>query len=183
MPGPLVAGAAMVGGKLLGAGGAAAAARRQNRILSGGIREQNRAGMESAATMADFLSQLRGSAPNPAAERGAFTGAMGPGAVSGPMTGSSRFKADMAGATAGAQGYGRNLADLFARIRAPALQRQNENELLVEAGNAQRPIQMRAQDQDYLTNLRAGMVRANPWTQLLGQGVSNVGSYYLGQPK
>jgi len=180
MPGP-VAGAALLGaGNLIGMGAGAAAARRSNRILADGSRQQNRAGMEGAAVMGDFLSQLRNSAPNPAAERGAFTGAIGPGAVGGLPTASRQFGADARGATAGAQGYGRNLADLFARLRAPGLQRQQESELLMDAGSALKPIQMRADDDQFLTQLRAGSVKPNPWTQMLGSGLSQAGQYMIG---
>lgn len=179
MPGAAIGAGLTVGGNLINAATGAAAARRQNRILAEGSRQQNRAGMEAAGTMGDFISQLRASAPNPAAERGAFTAALGAPTVNALPTASGRFRADAAGATAGAQGYGRNLADLFARIRAPGLQRQRESELLVDAGNALRPIQSRAEDDAFLTQLRAGSVQANPWAQMLGSGLSQAGRYML----
>lgn len=176
-----ITGAALVGaGNLVSALPGASAARRQNRILADGVRQQDRAGMESAATMSDFLSQLRASRANPAPERAAFTGAMvGAPGVSALPTASKRFRNDAATATADARGYGNTLADLFARIRAPNLQRQREGEVAMDAGNALRPIQMRAQDDEFLTNLRAGQVQANPWTQMLGQGLSRAGSYAI----
>ncbi len=171
----------MAAGKLLGAGAGAAAAAKRNNYLTQGAREQSRAGMEAAGTTGDFLTQLRAMNYNPAAERAAFTGALGTPGVVAPMTGSARFRSDAAGATAGAQGYGRNLADLFARTRAPQQQRQGESQLLVRMGDALRPIQAQAHDDEFLTNLRAGSVQANPWQQLAGQGLSSLGSYYLGK--
>ncbi len=181
MPAPLLSGGAIAAGNLISAGAGASAARRQNRILAGGSRQQNRAGMEAAGVTGDFLSQLRSSAPNPAIERGAFTDAMrGAPGISGP--GGAQFRTDAADVTGAAQGYGQQLADLFARIRAPGLQRQNEGRLMMRAGDALRPIQMRAEGDAFLTNLRAGMVQPDPLQQLFGQGVSNLGSYYMGQP-
>jgi len=173
----------MGAGTILGVAGDIAAARRRNRILSEGQRTQSRAGMETSGTMGDFLTQLRGSMPNPAAERGAFSSALGHPGISAPITGSARFRGDAAGATTGAQGYGGDMADLLARIRAPGLQRQGESQTLIRMGDALRPIQARAQDEDFLTQLRAGSVQSDPWLQLAGQGLSNVGSYYLGQGK
>jgi hypothetical protein len=182
MPVPaLLAGGAMVGGQLAGGLNQTSALRRQNRILAEGSRQQSRAGMEATGAVGDFLSQLRASAPNPAAERGAFNATLNGGpAVAGP--GGAQFRADAAGRTSGAQGYGRNLADLFARIRAPGLQRQEESILMGRLGDTLRPIEQRAGDDAYLTNLRAGQQQPNPWIGLLGQGASNWGNYYLGQP-
>ncbi len=179
MDGSGVGAALNFAGALVGAGGQAAAARKQNKILAQGSRDQSRAGMESTGVMNDFLTQLRGSAPRPEVERGAFSAALGTPAVSGPVTGSARFAADAAGATAGAHGYGTNLADLFSRIRAPQLQRQQESQAMVRMGDELRPIQSKAQDSEFLTNLRAGMKTANPWTQLLGQGMQAAGSYAM----
>ena len=174
---PLIGAGVSFAGNLLSGLNKASAARKQNRTLAAGTRAQNRAGMESAGVMGDFLTQLRNSAPNPAVERGAFNASLGNPGVAAPATGSARFRADAAGATAGAQGYGRNLADLFARIRAPQLQRQDESELLLNMSNALRPIQARAQDDQFLTQLRAGMQQPNPWIGLLGQGLSSAGKY------
>ena len=159
----------------------AAAARKKNSILTQGSRQQSRAGMESAGTMGTFLEQLRSSRPNPAAERGAFTAALGSPRVSGPITGSSRFRNDAAGATTGVHGYGGNLADLFARIRAPQLQRQREGETIMDMSNALRPIQARAQDEQFLTQLRAGMVQPNPWLQQASNMLQQGGQYATSQ--
>lgn len=182
---PILGTGLALGGNLLGGLNNASAQRRQNSILAQGSRQQNRAGMESAGVMGDFLTQLRGSRPDAGAERGAFTAALGNPTITGPPTASSRFRADAAGATAGTQGYGRQLADLFARIRAPGLQRQNESEAMVRMGDALRPIQVRAQDDEFLTQLRAGMKQPNPWLGMLGSGLSNMGQYLIanGNPK
>ncbi len=179
MPGPALGAALSVGGDLIGAANGAAAARRSNRILEQGSREQNRAGMDSAAVLGDFLAQLRGSAPG-TGERGTFTGAVrgGP-AVSGPPTASRAFRGDAAGATARVGGDADRMAQLFARIRAPGLQRQNEAELFMDAGNLLRPIQQRADDQAFMTQLRAGQQRSNPWLNMLGSGLSNAGNYMV----
>lgn len=176
---PIIGAAVAGGGQLLGALNNAAAARKKNSILTKGTREQSRAGMEATRTTGDFLSQLRGSAPNPAAERGAFTGALGAPSISAPMTGSAQFRNDAAGATAGARAYGGNLADLFSRIRAPQLQRQQEGQTIVGMGDALRPITNKAQDDDFLTNLRAGQVQANPWVGLLAGGLNQAGNYMM----
>ncbi len=164
-------------GKGIGALAGAAAARKQNGILTQGVRAQDRAGGEAAGVAGDFISQLRSSAPQPAFERGAFTQALGNPGVMGPATGSARFRNDAATVGAGAHDYGTQLAALFARIRAPQLQRQNESQLMANMGNAVRPIQANAQDSQFLTQLRAGMVQPNPWAQLVGKGLSNAGSY------
>jgi len=177
---PITGTALSLGGALLGALGQSSKARQTNHILGEGSREQQRAGQESAGVMGDFIGKLRQSAPDAGAERGAFMSAMrGPG-VRGPMTASRQFQGDARNATAGAQGYGQNLADLFARIRAPGLQRQREGQLLTNAGNALRPIQMRAQDQDFMTKFRAGQVKENPLYSIAGQGLQGLGNYMIG---
>lgn len=177
MPDPIIGGSLIAGGQLVSGLAGVNAARRQNGILAQGQRAQNRAGMESAGAVGDFISQLRRSQPNPAMEQGAFTAALGGPTIGGP--GGAQFRADAAGATAGARGYGRDLSSLFARIRAPQLQRHGENEMLMDLGNRLRPIQMRAEDAAFLTNLRAGLKQPDPWAQLFGQGLSNVGSYMV----
>jgi hypothetical protein len=160
----------------------AAAARKKNNLLTQGIRQQDRAGQESAGVSGDFISQLRSSRADPSLERGAFMGAIrGTPGITGPMTASSRFRGDAAGVTNATHGYGSNLADLFARIRAPTRQRQGEAELLMNMGNAQRPIQLRAQDDQYLTDLRAGMVQPNPWVAQLSNMLQQGGSYAMSQ--
>lgn len=179
MPSPLIGGAALLGGNIIGAANAAGAARRSNRILESGQREQSRAGMESAGVMGDFLTQLRGSTPS-MSERGAFAGAVrgGP-AISGPPTASRAFQTGAAGATQRVGGDAAQMAEWLARIRAPGLQRQGEAEMAMEAGNLLRPIQQRAQDQEFMTSLRAGQQRPNPWVGMLGSGLSTAGNYMV----
>ncbi len=182
MVAPVVAAGIMGAGNLVGRLGGASAARKQNNILAQGQREQSRAGMESTAATGDFLSELRASAANPAAEQGAFAGAVGGNpSISGPMTAGPRFRADARAATVDARGYGSNQARLLARTRAPGLQRQRENEQMMELGNTLRPIQMRAEDDAFMTQLRAGMTQPNPWLQMAGEGLSGTGSYLLGK--
>jgi hypothetical protein len=178
----VVAGGAAVSaaGTGLGILGGQSAARKKNRILGEGSREQTRAGGEAAGTLAGFIEQLRSSTPTPGAERGAFTGAMAGPAVSGPMTASRQFQGDARGATTATRAYGTKMADWLARMRAPGLQRQRENELLVNAGNAIRPITSRAQDEDFMTQYRAGNVKENPLYGLAGQGLQGVGNYLIG---
>lgn len=172
---PVAAGAALTGvGNLIGAGAGASAARRQNRVLAEGQRQQNRAGMESAGAVGDFITRMRQSAPNPAMEQGAFTAALGGPSIGGP--GGAQFRADARDVTAGARSDGRDLASLFARIRAPQLQRQGESEMFMDLGNTLRPIGLRAEDEAFLTNLRAGMKQPNPWAGMLGAGLSNWGN-------
>lgn len=162
-------------GNGIGALNNAAAARGQNRILADGQREQSRAGMESSAVLGDFLSRLRGSTPG-TGERGAFTGAVRGGPqVGGLPTASRAFRNDAAGASARVGGDADRMAELFARIRAPGLQRQNEAEMFMDAGNLLRPIQQRADDQAFMTNLRAGMKQPNPWVGALS-GILQSGS-------
>jgi len=176
---PGIGTAVAAGGTLIGALTGAAAARKKNAILTQGTREQDRAGMEAAGTMGDFINRLRGTSVNPATERGLFTASLGNPGVSALPTASSRFRTDARGATAGAQGYGSNLADLFARIRAPQLQHQAESEVLMGLGNALKPIQSRAQDSQFLTQMRTGAVQPNPWLGLLGKGLQQGGSYMV----
>lgn len=177
MADPVLGASLAVGGNLLGALNGAAAARKKNAILGEGMRQQDRAGMEASNITADFINQLRRSAPNPAVERGAFTTALGSPTISGP--GGARFRADAANVGGTTQRYGGQLADLFARIRAPQLQHQSEAEMLMGLSNALRPVQLRAQNDAFLTNLRAGMKQPNPWLGLLGQGLSQAGSYMV----
>jgi len=174
-------GAAVSGvGALLGGLGAASAARKKNRILAEGQREQMRAGGEAAGTLGTFIDQMRRSTPDAGVERGAFTGAIHGPAISGPMTASRQFQTDARGATAATQGYGNQMADWLARLRAPGLQRQRESELLTNAGNALKPIQMRSANQDFMTQFRAGQVKEDPLYGLLGKGLQGVGNYMIG---
>lgn len=175
MPDPTLGAGLIVGGNLIGGLAGASGARRQNRELAAGARGQSRAGMEAAGITGDFVSRLRSSAPRPDIERGLFTSALGAPSIGALPTASRQFRADAAAGAAGAQDYGRGFADLLARIRAPQLQRQRESELLVDMGNALRPVQLRAQDEAFLTQLRANMKQPNPWLGMLGQGLSNVG--------
>lgn len=181
MPDPTLGAGLLLGGRLLGALGGASAARKQNALLAQGQRSQNVAGMQSAGVLGDAITQLGRSRPNPAAEQASFSAALGPESVSGPPTASRAFRNSAAGATAGARGYGSDLAGLFARIRAPGLQRRDESYALTEAGNALRPIQMRAQDDAFMTELRAGMKQPNPWLGLLSNGLQNAGGYMIRQ--
>jgi hypothetical protein len=164
-------------GNLVGGLAGAKAARAQNRILAQGMHQQNRAGQEAAGVTADFISQMRALRPNPGVEQGAFRGALTGPAIGGP--GGAQFRADAAAANAGAQRYGGDLSALFARIRAPQLQRQQEAEWAMNAGNLLRPINMKAQDDAFLTQLRAGMKQPNPWAQLVGGGLSAAGQYMM----
>ncbi len=168
-----------IGGGLISGLGAASAERRANAIRADGIRQQDRAGQESAAAMGDFLTQLRASSPKPNIEAAAFRGAAGPGQVAGLPTASRRFTADAAGATGGARSDANTLADLFARIRAPGLQRQQEGNLMTRFSEALLPIQQQARQRAQMAQLRAGQQQANPWTQLLGSAVSNAGNYMV----
>ena len=179
MPGPAIGAGMSVAGNLIGGLNNAAAARRSNRILEQGSREQSRAGMESTAVLGDFLSQLRGSAPD-MSERGAFTGAVRGGPqVGGLPTASRAFRSDAAGATRSVGGDAAQMADWLARIRAPGLQRQRESEMFMDAGNLLRPIQQRADDQAFMTQLRAGQQRPNPWVNMLGGGLAAAGNYMV----
>ncbi len=139
----------------------AGALRRQNRILGEGARLQNRAGMEATANFADFLDQLRGNRVNPAVEQSMFADALGAGSVNVLPTASGAARGDAAAQTGATRGYGGNLAALLARIRAPQLEEQRTNEAFMRMGNRMRPIQMRAQDNEFLTNLRAGLQQPN----------------------
>ncbi len=177
---PISGTALSVGGALLSGLGDAQAARKQNRILAEGSREQSIAGGQAAGTLGDFIAQLRASRANPAAESGAFRGAMNGPAVSGPMTASRAFQGDARRATAGARGYGNQRADWLAQLRAPGLQRNRESELLVNAGNALRPINMRAEDQDFMTQFRAGQVKKNPLYDIAGAGLQGIGNHMIG---
>ncbi len=167
--------AASLGGKLISGLGAASAARKKNAILAEGQREQQRAGGEAAGVQANFIDQLRASRATPGVERGAFEGALHSPGINGPMTASRQFQTDARGASAGASAYGGQLADWLARLRAPGLQRQREAEMATNAGNELKPIQMRSQNDDFMTKFRAGQVKENPLYAIAGQGLSNIG--------
>lgn len=164
-------------GSRLSASAQADALRRQNRVLGEGMRHQNRAGMEASANFADFLDQLRNGRVNPAVEQGYFSDSLGAGSVSTLPTASSAARGDAAALSAGTRGYGNQLAGLFARIRAPQLQQQRTDEAFMRMGNRMRPIQMRAEDNEFLTNLRASRQQPSPFlmagSTLLGGGDKN----------
>lgn len=168
-------------GDLISSLAGAKAARKQNKALAEGLRQQDRSGMEASSEVGAFLDQLRRSSVDPSMERGAFVGALQSPGVSVLPTASRAFRASAAGAGNAAQAYGARLADLFSRIRAPSLQRQQEAVLAMQLGDRLRPIQMRSQDDQFLTGLRAGMIQPDPWAQLLGGFASNAGQYMMGQ--
>lgn len=168
-----------VGGALLQAG----AARKQNRILADATRGQNRAGMEASGVVGNTIGQMRGLRTDPATEQGYFADALGGPRVQVPMTASRAAQGHAAGATAQARNYGGDLAALFARIRAPQHLQRSQNEALLQMGNAMRPIQTRAQDDQYVANLRAGMVQPNPWAMLGFNALQRAGDYATSQRK
>jgi hypothetical protein len=180
MSNPIGAGLAIGGALIKGLAGASAA-RKKNALITHGIRDQSRAGMEATNKYGDFLSQLRGSAPAVAGARAALAPALSNApAVSGLLTASPRFAADAARTTGTVRGTAAGTADNLATIRATQLGRQQEQNWLADLNQKLKALQLKAAGQQGLTGLRAGNVQANPWASLLGQVAQQGGEYMIG---
>ncbi len=52
----------------------------------------------------------------------------------------------------------------------------------MNAGNAIRPIQNQAEDDDFMTQYRRGQVEENPLYSIAGAGIQGVGNYAMANP-
>jgi hypothetical protein len=152
------------------------AARKKDRILTNNIREQDRAGMESAQELGTLADTLRRSRPDVAGSSAQFASALrGAPRISGPITGSSAFRQDMGNTNVGLNDRSAWMAQLAGQLQAPELQQVRDNEAINRSGERLNAIRSRAGGQDFLAQLRASMVAPNPYTALIGGWFTNTG--------
>ena len=166
-----------------------AQARGANRAqdeLARGRQEQMAAQVAADKRIGDEVMSLSTSSGE--AERKASTAdytaavrkARGDGNASLPSSlGGERYQADTAASTAGNVAYGNRTADQFARIDAPARQRQVEQQGVARAGLDVGREQRRATSADYLAQIRAkNRAQVNPWVKILSQLGSQIANNY-----
>lgn len=172
--GAVIGGAAGLAKGLLGN----SAAKKKNRLLGQGIDEQAAFGREGGRDVNNAVTTLGASRPDIAGSRGQFmTSLRGLPQISGPITASRAFKGGAAASNAGAAGYGGNMADLFARIRAPQTQSVNDSVMLGHLGTDLDAVSRRAASADFINKLKVGKVQENPWLSLGTDVLRNVGKY------
>lgn len=172
-----------IGGSLVSSLAGASAQRRRNNVLAGGIREQDRAGIDASNAVNSALSDIGVSTPDVAGYRGQFMAALrGMPQVQGPVTASRAFKTGATAANSTVAADGARLADVFARIKAPTEQRVAEALRLRRAGGQLQDINRAAASKDFLTQLRAQSIQPNALTQILGGVAQNAGTSGLFAP-
>ncbi len=117
---------------------------------------------ERAQAADAFVSQLRKS-------RAQAEGASTAGATS------DAFKRDTATAAQDVSQFGTKAANVLARINAPIQQRQREGVQTGRLGQQLSVISRNAGGDDFLTQLRAGQARPNPWVAAGGEVAQGVG--------
>jgi hypothetical protein len=159
------------------------AVKRRDRLLVQGMREQDRAGQETASEFGSLADLLRRSRPDVQGSRAQFASALrGTPRVGGPMTASAAFRGDAAGTNAGLDARSAWLAELAGQMQAPQLQQVHDNEAVNRSGERMGLIRSRAAGQDFLTQLRASMTQPNPynaiaagWWRQTGQNLGSLG--------
>lgn len=176
---------------LVGAGASYAASRKvandQDAIAADGIRRQAENQRQTTARLNQTLNQM--SASGPAEERASAQQSYGEqlqrsrtmaGAGLAQRGISQQFD-EMAGASEGqATGYAQQVADLMARIDAGGLQRQREGNQMADMGMDFDVLGGNIKGDEFLTRLRMGGVRRNPWLDALGGAAGVAGTYAAG---
>ncbi len=116
---------------------------------------------EQKQSMGQFMDTLRTTRAN--SQGGTFSG------------GGERFKEDSKGASADIKNFGEKVAGTLSRINAPGLQRRNEGFSAGRTGSELDGYGRESSGQDFLTRLRMGGIRPNPWGMAAGQVISGVG--------
>ncbi len=171
---PLAIGAASAGAGYINS---QRTARRQDEALAQQIRDQVAARQAAAQRVAQTVQETAASAPEQD-RAGALQGyldalrahrAAASGAMATPGGTSAAFQQDARDAAGGVQDYGDRVADLMARIDAPALQRQREGFAIGNLGVDLARLRSKAQGMDFLNELRLRGIRRNPWLDLATQ--------------
>lgn len=116
---------------------------------------------ERAKAMGDFMTQLRRT-------RGSAVDTSG--------VGGGRYSEDIGDAAGDVDQFGRETADVMSRITAPVRQRSNESVGFGRLSNDIGTISRMSSGDDFLTQLRANAVRANPWMQIGGELMQGAGT-------
>jgi hypothetical protein len=154
-------------------------ANDQDSIAAQGIRNQAKTQREANARINETIDKTKNSTPDDeratAQEQylaqlqramGQAKTGLGPRGVSGAFD----EAADAAGADV--SNYGGVLADLFARMDAPILQRQGEGNSFGDLGMDLSRISGNVSGDDFLTRLKMQNVKRNPWLDLVAGGLS-----------
>lgn len=158
--------------------------KRQDREAAAGIRQQGATQRQADERVNAELAQLEGSSPEQErrASQDAFmqelqrSRATAASSMPGVAGASGRYGSDLVAADAAATGTAAKVADLMARINAPALQRQREGSSFGRAGSDLNVLGRRSAGDDFITQLRARSIRANPWITAGGQVLGGVGA-------
>jgi hypothetical protein len=173
-----------LGGSLLGGVNKARAARKQNRETRKGIATQQNIQTQADYALNELLDGRATSAPDIAGERGNFMSQLR--ANSAPQDsslpiGSAAYRAGTAKANTGAQNYGGQLADLFARIQAPGRQRQNEAIQNSRLNDDFAGLARKSSGERFLTNMRVNSITPNPWVDMAAGLAKNAGQMVAGR--
>lgn len=157
-------------------------AKEQDEAAAQGIRTQAGRQREADARVAQEVNELQSSSPEESQREAtdAFmqqlkrtrSQAHGGGSVGAV---SDAYNADSAGASAAVDQYGTTRAGLLGRINAPGLQRTAETVSRLRAGSELGQIGRNAAGDQFLTQLRMGQIRANPWMMAGGQVLQGAG--------
>lgn len=88
---------------------------------------------------------------------------------------SDAYATDSANANKAVDQYGANRAGVLGRINAPGLQRTAETVSRLRAGSDLGQISRNSAGDQFLTQLRASQIRANPWIMAGGQALQGYG--------
>lgn len=159
------------------------AQNKQNRELAEGIARQNAFTQEASARVADDVRKVATSTPeqDTMKARTQFMDALrkatpANSATFNPGAASNRFASDVGASNADAAAETGALVDRTSRIEAPMFQRLREGNQAANTVSDLSLIAGRSGGQDYLTRLRASLIRPNPWMQAGGSLLTGVGS-------
>jgi hypothetical protein len=163
--------------------------KRQDEAAAAGIRQQGATQQQANAEVnaqIDDLARSNADAERQASNADFMTSLSRARAAAGasipPVFGaSSRYAGDVAAADQQSLATGAKVADLMARINAPSLQREREGLRGQRTGVDLGVLGRNSSATDFLTQLRARSIRANPWvsagaSMLTGAGVGMAGA-------
>ena len=167
----------MLGGKLLGGFADLKAAKKKNSLAAQNVQEQDRFAGQASQLVGQATRDIGASRPDIAGYTQQFAGALrGMPTVQGLPTAPQAFGQRAAAANSMNAADNGRLAQVFARVTAPAAQRQREGFRMAQLGNDTANLGAQAQARDFINQLRIGQVRANPLMKLGGDLLSNAGS-------
>lgn len=157
----------------LGAGASAyntrETAKEADEVAAQGIRQQAKNQEEADSRVNAEVNALEQSSPEASRAQATenFLGQLkrtrGQAVAGGPSGASSRYNADLEGATNDVSTFGTKVADTLARINAPGLQRQAEGQGFNRLSSDLSTIGRNSGADAFLNDLRLRGVKRNPW--------------------